>query len=181
MSLCERDGVTPLYDNNNNGWVDLGILPPGAQRDVVLSILVPEDKNLAADAPFLFPITFFHADPPDCSATITFRIERAEGLDRLWDPLQMEVDAGEVVIPGSLLTYDLCFANASDTRNPRRRRHHVAESLPDTAHRSRRAVGPTRWTEFRFHEIPGGDTDCILSRPTCDRLDYRLSTERCSG
>jgi len=114
VSLCERDGVTPLYDNNNNGWVDLGILPPGAQRDVVLSILVPEDKNLAADAPFLFPITFFHADPPDCSATITFRIERVEGLDRLWDPLQMEVDAGEVVIPGSLLTYDLCFANASD-------------------------------------------------------------------
>jgi hypothetical protein len=114
VSLCESDGVTPMYDSNNNGWVDLGTLAPGAGRDIVLNVFVPDDKSQTTDTPYLFPITFFHDDLPECSASIAFRIERIEGVERVWDPLHMEVNAGEVVIPGSLLTYGLNFKNASD-------------------------------------------------------------------
>jgi uncharacterized repeat protein (TIGR01451 family) len=114
VSLSGADGVTPLHDNNNNGTPDLGLMNPGAERIFVLSVVIPTDQSQIADAPYSFTVTFFRADPPECSMTTTFHIEQVEGVEQLWDPVRLEVDAGEAVIPGTLLTYNLSFGNASE-------------------------------------------------------------------
>jgi uncharacterized repeat protein (TIGR01451 family) len=112
--LFSADGVTPLWDTNNNGWIDLGMLPPGAERDIVLTITVPSDQNQIGDSSYVFPVTFFQPPPKECPITTMFSIERVEGVEQLWDPMQLEVDADDLVMPGSLLNYNLSFGNASE-------------------------------------------------------------------
>lgn len=45
LTLLEGDGKTPLRDNDGDGVVDTGNMPPGADLKVVLKALAPEDAQ----------------------------------------------------------------------------------------------------------------------------------------
>lgn len=46
LSLFEGDGKTPLKDNDGDGVVDTGGMPPGADFEVVLKALAPQDAQV---------------------------------------------------------------------------------------------------------------------------------------
>lgn len=114
VSVVGADGVTPLPPGTVSGWVDLGYFPPGAERDVMLLVDIPEDEALYGTDPYFFELVAAFGDRPEVTAILPVVIDRVYPIEYLWDPLRLEVDLTGVAVPGMDLTYTLEFGNAAE-------------------------------------------------------------------
>lgn len=114
IEFFDSDGETPLEDTNQSGSVDIGPLTPGATRDVRVVVTVPKDESEFASAPYLFEMIAYYADAPGRADTTWLEIRQVHSISHMWDPLYMTVNPPGVTTPGTVLTYNLVFGNASE-------------------------------------------------------------------
>ncbi|GAB5559197.1 MAG: hypothetical protein SynsKO_08440 [Synoicihabitans sp.] len=113
VQLLTADGGSTLLDTNGDGIADVGELPPGGMRDVVVRVLIPStfvpDENDSNGWQVVLRVSA--ANQPELFNLTVDQIPRVRLVTEFWSRFSKDVDAPENVAPGTPLTYTNRFAH----------------------------------------------------------------------
>lgn len=113
IQLLTTDGGSTLLDTNGDGIADVGELPPGGTRDVVVRILIPSTfiPDVEAIEGWQAVLRVSAANNPELFNLTIDRIPRVRLVTEFWTRFSKDVDAPDNIAPGTTLTYTNRFAH----------------------------------------------------------------------